>query len=324
MLFMLIKSNRINSPLIIFLMGPTASGKTNLVIALQKQVFKLKIISVDSALIYKGMNIGTAKPSYSELKYVPHKLIDIRDPAECYSVSEFYYDAISEIQKIIKSDCIPVLVGGTMLYFKVLLHGLFHSPKANQNIRDNLILEARKIGWRNMYSKLRRIDPVICNKIHCHDHKRIIRALEIFLIEGKTRTELKKTSNQLLHNSKILQFAIMPSSRNILNNRIEQRFYRMLEIGFEDEVNILFNRTDLRMGDLKPSMTCVGYRQMWEYLSGSITYDQMIFKGLCATRKLAKQQLTWLRKWPNLHWVNSDHIAIAVEDVLKILLKNLI
>lgn len=310
-------------PLVIFLMGPTASGKTRLAIALHKKRLKIKIISVDSALVYKGMNIGTAKPSESELKYIPHKLIDIRDPSECYSVADFYCDAIFEIKDIIQSGYIPLLVGGTMLYFKVLLEGLFNSPKTDQKIRNDLEDEAKKTGWINMYKKLKDIDPIASNKIHWNDHKRIIRALEIFLVSGKTQTEL----NQYIHHNiqqlkyQVLQFAIMPSDRISLYSRIENRFYRMLEIGFENEVNTLFNRFDLHQG-LKSFVFCVGYRQMWEYLSKKITYDEMICKGICATKRLAKKQLTWLRSWPNLFWLNSnENVSVLVNTILTILSK---
>lgn len=309
-------------PFIIFLMGPTASGKTRLAIDLcKRKLIKIKIISVDSGLIYKGMNIGTAKPSSLELENIPYNLIDIRDPSESYSVADFYYDAILEIKNIIQSGYIPLLVGGTMLYFKVLLEGLFSLPKTNQKIRNNLEYEAQKIGWTNMYNKLKCIDPIASNQIHWNDHKRIIRALEIFLISGQTKTSLKMCVNNNIKRLRyqVLQFALMPSNRISLYNRIETRFYHMLKTGFEDEVNILFNRSDLHIGP-KPSITCVGYRQMWEYLSKNITYDEMIRKGIYATKRLAKQQLTWLRRWPNLIWLNSDDdISVSEKKMLQIL-----
>ncbi|CAD83602.1 tRNA delta-2-isopentenylpyrophosphate (IPP) transferase [Candidatus Blochmanniella floridana] len=308
-------------PFIIFLMGPTASGKTSVVIELKKQKLGIKIISVDSALVYKNMNIGTAKPSVDELEIAPHQLIDIRDPADCYSVSDFYHDAILEINKIIRSGYVPVLVGGTMLYFKTLLTGLYQLPGKSQNIRNDLIYEAQKIGWVNMYNKLKCIDPIVSKTIHCNDHKRIIRALEVFLSSGKTLTELKqKFLNQQSQRYKVLQFALMPSKREFLYNRIEQRFYKMLKSGFEDEVRLLFSRPDLHDG-YQSSISCVGYRQMWEYLSGNVEYDQMIYKGIYATRRLVKNQLTWLKKWPNVHWLNGDNVLIAVNDMLSVLSK---
>lgn len=311
-------------PLIIFLMGPTASGKTKLVMNLYEKKLNIKIISVDSALIYRGMDIGTAKPSFSELKYVPHRLIDIRDPCEYYSVADFYRDAIFEIKNIVQSGYIPLLVGGTMLYFQILLRGLFELPPVDYKIRSNLECEAQKIGWMNMYNRLRCIDPVASNKIHWNDHKRILRALEIFLVSGKTRTELEQqyaNNNVVRLQYQILQFVVMPSTRMILYRRIEERFYRMLEIGFEDEVSMLFNRFNFNQGT-KSFISCVGYRQMWEYLSRRITYEEMIHKAIYATKRLAKQQLTWLRHWPdNLFYLNSDYMSSAVEIMLKVLSK---
>lgn len=311
-------------PLVIFLMGPTASGKTKLAMALHKAKLKIKIISVDSALVYKGMDIGTAKPSSSELKCVPHKLIDICDPAKCYSIANFYHDVIFEINNIIKSGYIPLLVGGTMLYFKVLLTGLFNLPQTNQKIRDSLEYEAKQVGWINMYNKLKCIDPVISKKIHWNDHKRIIRALEVFFLSGKTKTELEQKriyDNKLQFQYRVLQFAVIPCNKVNLYNRIEKRFYRMLEIGLENEVTILFNRTDLHQG-IKSSISCVGYRQMWEYLSKKITYDDMVRKSIHATKKLVKQQFTWLRHWPNLVYLNNnDNVSTSVNTILSILSK---
>lgn len=307
-------------PLIIFLMGPTASGKTSLAINLKKRKLNVQIISVDSALVYKGMNIGTAKPSPAELQYAPHRLIDIKNPDENYSVAEFYYDVILEINNIIRSGCIPLLVGGTMLYFKVLLHGLFDLPKTNQKIRDNLQQEARQKGWINMYNKLKCVDPISSSEIHWNDHKRIIRALEVFLISGTPYSVFKKKWNQLLP-YQVLQFAIMPSNYQILYDRIERRFYQMLQIGFEKEVNTLFNQFNLYKTPATSAMLCIGYRQMWEYLLGKIKYEEMILDSISATRKLVKKQLTWLRKWTNLFWLNGDCTSIATDAVLQVLSK---
>lgn len=306
-----------NRPLVIFLMGPTASDKTSIVVALKNRKYRVDIISVDSASIYRGMDIGTAKPVLEELKIAPHKLIDIRDPSECYSVADFYYDATREIEKIIQAGRVPLLVGGTMLYFKILLQGLFFLPKSNEEIRQNIQREAQKIGWVNVYNKLRCIDPVAANIIHLNDHKRIVRALEIFLISGKTWTELKSISNHVL-TYQIYQFAVMPASREILNKRIEQRFYKMLEIGFEDEVSTLFARPEMHQS-IRSSTFCVGYRQMWDYLSGNIDYDHMVIAAICATRKLAKRQITWLRTWSQLSWLNSNNLSAAVDSIAKIL-----
>ncbi|URJ26121.1 tRNA (adenosine(37)-N6)-dimethylallyltransferase MiaA [Blochmannia endosymbiont of Camponotus modoc] len=302
-------------------MGPTASGKTSLAIALKKRKEKIDIISVDSASIYRDMDIGTAKPIPEELKLAPHKLIDILDPVECYSAADFYRDADNEMENIIQSEHTPLLVGGTMLYFKTLLEGLFFLPATNQKIRDDLEYEAKRTGWINIHNLLKHIDPISANKIHLNDHKRIIRALEIFFISGKTWTELKLINSQKLK-YRFHQFAIVPSSRDLLHKRIEKRFHRMLDIGFEDEVIRLFNRSDLHTKKVKSSISCVGYRQMWEYLSGDINYNQMIIKGICATRQLAKRQLTWLRRWPNLCWLDSDNLSDATDSISKILIEN--
>lgn len=316
------KKNSVKSnPLVIFLMGPTASGKTSIAIALKKKKYTLDIISVDSALVYRDMNIGTAKPIFEELEIAPHKLIDIRDPSECYSVADFYYDANREIEKIISIGHVPLLVGGTMLYFKILLQGLFSLPKASIKIRQDICCEAQKIGWNNIYNKLKCVDPISANIIHLNDHKRIIRALEVFLISGKTWTEWKSVSNHLL-TYRICQFAIMPTNREILNKRIEERFYKMLEIGFENEVSMLFARPELHRL-MKLSTFCVGYRQMWDYLSGHIDYNHMVATAIYATRQLAKRQLTWLRKWSNVHWVYGDDVSAIADDILKILNKDL-
>lgn len=303
-------------------MGPTASGKTGIAVALKKRKHKVDIISVDSALVYRGMDIGTAKPVAEELKIAPHKLIDIRDPHESYSLADFYCDAKKEFEKIMQDGRIPVFVGGTMLYFKTLLQGLFFLPKADNSIRQDIRNEAEKFGWVSIYNKLRRIDPISANIIHVNDHKRITRALEIFLISGKTWTELKLISDYTLKD-RIYQFAIMPSCREILNKRIEQRFHKMLEIGFEHEVSLLFSRPELHKS-VQSSILCVGYRQMWEYLSGSISYNYMITTAIRATHRLAKRQLTWLRKWPDLHWLNSDNLPDAIDSIAEILIKKFV
>ncbi|URJ25165.1 tRNA (adenosine(37)-N6)-dimethylallyltransferase MiaA [Candidatus Blochmannia ocreatus (nom. nud.)] len=315
------------SALILMLMGPTASGKTKLAINLKKyNLINIDIISVDSALVYRGMNIGTAKPAPEELKLAPHSLIDIRDPSEDYSVADFYYDVNYEIEKIIKSGRIPFLVGGTMLYFKVFLEGLFFLPSTNKKIRNDLEYEAQKSGWIYVFNLLNRIDPIAASKIHFNDHKRIIRALEIFFVSGKTWTEWKSTPGKKLEH-KIYQFAIIPTNKNILNERIEKRFYKMLEIGLEKEVYTLFNRINLyktKGNTLPSSMSCIGYRQMWEYLSGKIDYNQMIYKSIYASRRLAKHQLTWLRNWSNLHILNNNCLSAATDSICKVVQKKIV
>lgn len=289
-------------PLALFLMGPTASGKTDLAIALHQQL-PVEVISVDSALIYKGMDIGTAKPTPAELALAPHRLIDILDPKESYSAMNFREDALKEMAEISASGRIPLLVGGTMLYYKALLEGLSPLPSADPIIRAEIEEKAAKIGWAGMHQELLAIDPVAGARINPNDSQRINRALEVFYITGKTMTELTAEKGEALP-YRLLQFAIAPQDRAILHERIALRFQKMMDLGFEEEVKRLFLREDLHI-DL-PSIRCVGYRQMWEYLQGDISLDEAIYKGICATRQLAKRQITWLRGWKDeITWLDS-------------------
>ena len=298
-------------PLALFLMGPTASGKTDLAIRLRKQ-FPVEIISVDSALIYKGMDIGTAKPSSDELLKAPHRLIDILEPTEAYSAADFRHDALNEMRIISQQGKIPLLVGGTMLYYKALLEGLSPLPAANVEIRQQIEQEALTHGWDVLHDQLKQIDPVSAERIHPNDPQRLSRALEVYRISGKTLTELTQTKGDSLP-YRVRQFAIAPKERSELHRRIELRFDQMMKAGFEQEVKELYARQDLHP-DL-PSIRCVGYRQMWEYLDGNSTLDEAIFKGICATRQLAKRQITWLRSWDNLTWLDSENIEQAFETV---------
>ena len=289
-------------PLALFLMGPTASGKTDLAIALRQQL-PVEVISVDSALIYKGMDIGTAKPTPAELALAPHRLIDILDPKESYSAMNFREDALKEMAEISASGRIPLLVGGTMLYYKALLEGLSPLPSADPIIRAEIEEKAAKIGWVGMHQELLAIDPVAGARINPNDSQRINRALEVFYITGKTMTELTAEKGEALP-YRLLQFAIAPQDRAILHERIALRFQKMMDLGFEEEVKQLFLREDLHI-DL-PSIRCVGYRQMWEYLQGDISLDEAIYKSICATRQLAKRQITWLRGWKDeITWLDS-------------------
>ncbi len=283
-------------------MGPTASGKTDLAIALRQQL-PVEVISVDSALIYRGMDIGTAKPSQAELERAPHRLIDILDPAESYSVMNFREDALREMAEITAQGKIPLLVGGTMLYYKSLLDGLSPLPSADPSVRAQIEAKAEQIGWSGLHQILNQIDPIAAERINPNDSQRINRALEVFYISGKTMTELTASQGEGIPYD-IIQFAIAPQDRAVLHQRIEQRFHKMIDLGFEQEVRKLYERGDLSV-DL-PSIRCVGYRQMWEYLAGQISLDEAIFKGICATRQLAKRQITWLRGWTSeLEWLDS-------------------
>ncbi|MBI6543701.1 tRNA (adenosine(37)-N6)-dimethylallyltransferase MiaA [Proteus vulgaris] len=301
-------------PKAIFLMGPTASGKTALAIAL-RQKLPVDIISVDSALIYRGMDIGTAKPDATEQSLAPHRLIDILDPALPYSAADFRRDALIAMEEITAAGRIPLLVGGTMLYFKALLEGLSPLPSANPDVRAEIEKKAAEQGWEAIHKELALVDPVAAQRIHPNDPQRLSRALEVYLISGKTMTELTKISGESLPYD-VYQFAIAPKDRNVLHQRIEARFKQMLTCGFEDEVKSLYERGDLHE-DL-PSVRCVGYRQMWSYLSGEIDYDEMVYRGICATRQLAKRQITWLRGWNDIHWLDSEDPKQSLDTVLQV------
>lgn len=282
-------------------MGPTASGKTDLAIQLCQHL-NTEVISVDSALVYKGMDIGSAKPNAQELALAPHRLIDLIDPADSYSAADFRRDALDNIAQLHSQGKIPLLVGGTMMYFKALLEGLSPLPNADQAIRAQLEIEAQEKGWPAMHKTLGDVDPVAASKINENDSQRINRALEVYRLTGKPMSELQKVKAEPLPFD-VLQFAIAPSDRAVLHQRIEKRFKIMLDMGFEKEVMTLYQRKDLHP-DL-PSIRCVGYRQMWDYLAGECDYDEMVFKGIAATRQLAKRQLTWLRGWQNITWLES-------------------
>ena len=302
-----------HKPLAIFLMGPTASGKTDLAIQLRQQL-PVEVISVDSALIYRGMDIGTAKPSKAELALAPHRLINICDPAESYSAANFRTDALREMQEISAQGKIPLLVGGTMLYYKALLEGLSPLPSADEKVRSEIEAKAALVGWGGLHQELSKIDPISAQRINPNDSQRINRALEVFYLTGKTLTELTAQKGEALPYD-ILQFAIAPEQREVLHLRIEQRFHKMIELGFQQEVEKLYRRPDLN--ENLPSIRCVGYRQMWEYLRGDYDHDEMVFRGICATRQLAKRQITWLRGWTSpIQWLDSLQPAQALEKVL--------
>ena len=285
----------------ISLMGPTASGKTALAIELCQRL-PCEIISVDSALIYRDMDIGTAKPSAEEQAQAHHFLIDILDPADSYSAADFRRDAINLMDEISARGNIPLLVGGTMMYFNVLLQGISPLPEADAGVRAQIEADAQQLGWEQLHQRLAEVDPTAAKRIHPNDPQRLTRALEVFQLTGKSLTELSKTRSEPL-NYNLTQFAITPDDRAVLHQRIEQRFDIMLEQGFENEVKKLRERDDLHLN--LPSMRCVGYRQMWEYLDGRFDHAEMRFRGIVATRQLAKRQLTWLRGWEGVHWLDT-------------------
>ena len=281
---------------VITIMGPTASGKTDLAMALSDEI-NGELISVDSALIYKDMDIGTAKPTAEELAKYPHKLISFLDPKETYSAADFRRDALLEIERAYQNGKTPILVGGTMMYFKSLIEGISQLPEADPKVREELEALAQDKGWEYLHQELAKVDPVAAERIHPNDPQRINRALEVYKISGKTMTELQQEEKESFPYP-VKQFAFQCEDKTLLHERIEKRFHIMLQQGFEQEVKSLYNRGDLHL-DL-PSMRSVGYRQMWEYLDGKLDYEEMIFRGVVATRQLAKRQLTWLRNWQGM------------------------
>jgi tRNA dimethylallyltransferase len=324
-------------PLVIYLMGPTASGKTDLAVALTKAL-PCDIISVDSALVYRGMDIGTAKPEKKVLKEAPHRLIDVCEVTDSYSAAQFRDDALQEMSAIIEKGRIPLLVGGTMMYFKALDQGLATLPSADPVIRQKLLDEAAEKGWGFMHQKLAKVDPVSAKRIHPNDPQRLQRALEVYEISGRTLTDFwadqaeikekqetgqnieghytnggRESFSALSYNA--INIAVSPKERSTLHERIALRFKQMLGNGFVEEVEALYQSgvLDLSM----PSMRCVGYRQVWEYLDGKLSYDEMVERGIIATRQLAKRQITWLRRWPNLNWFESEDPELLAK-VLKI------
>lgn len=337
----MVDSGHQGRPPAVFLMGPTAAGKTDLAVALRER-FPFEIISVDSALIYRGMDIGTAKPEPALLAQAPHRLIDIRDPAQAYSVGEFYQDAMREMHEITASGRIPLLVGGTMMYFKALRDGLADLPRANPEVRARLEAELAETGAEAMHRRLSAIDPEAAKRIHCQNRQRLIRALEVYEVSGQPissfwrlesgdmtaeprfSTEMDGLSGETLQPAgfstqweresfaatpyNIINLAVAPLDRQELHRRIALRFQQMLDAGFVEEVRTLYLRGDL--DPTLPAIRCVGYRQAWDYLAGQIDYQTMMAQGVAATRQLAKRQLTWLRRWPSLTWLESGDDAL--------------
>ncbi|GJM13419.1 MAG: tRNA dimethylallyltransferase [Pseudohongiella sp.] len=305
-----------DKPDVICLMGPTASGKTSLAVDLVKQS-SAQIVSVDSAQIYRQMNIGTGKPTQEVLDVAPHRLIDFIDPALPYSASQFRSDAFREIDEILDVGDIPLLVGGTMLYFRVLRDGLADMPHADPAIRAEIENLAQEQGWSAVHEQLQAVDPESAARIHPNDPQRLQRALEVYRVSGQTMTSLHAEEAEQREASlpyNLHFFAIQPEDRGVLHSQIEARFRQMLDEGLVEEVQALYERSDLN--HQLPSIKSVGYRQVWQYLDGEIDYDAMVDKSIIATRQLAKRQLTWLRSWPNLQSL-SDSSAQSVQHVLK-------
>ena len=306
-------------------MGPTASGKTELAIEIAKQL-PTDLISVDSALVYKGMDIGTAKPDAETLALYPHKLVDIRDPADAYSAADFVDDALIAIDTAHQQGRVPILVGGSMLYFKALFEGLDDLPAANAQIRAEIEKRAEREGWPALHAELQKVDPATAARLHPHHNQRIQRALEVYRLTGKSMTEIHAQQQQQKLSKKfdVRQLAIMPSDRKILHERIKNRLDAMFKAGFVDEVRAMYERNDLH-GEL-PSVRAVGYRQLWSYFDSEYDIEEAQFRALVATRNLAKRQLTWLRSWPKLTILYTDDASggtVKTTDFVGQALKNL-
>jgi len=307
-----------DSPPAIFIMGPTATGKTDLAISCVEEL-NARIISVDSAMVYRGMDIGSAKPNAAELVRAPHRLIDICDPSEAYSAGRFREDALSAMADITSNGAVPLLVGGTMLYFSALQKGLADLPEADQVVRDKLNADVERLGWQGMHERLAEIDPESADRIHPNDPQRIHRALEVFVITGKTLTQCWENQRQQRLPYSVIKIALMPPDRIELREKIARRFDQMLAAGFIEEVEKLRQRGDLT-ADL-PAIRAVGYRQVWACLAGDYDFETMREKAIIATAQLAKRQMTWLRKEADCNFfdpktLNSDKLLKSLRNLL--------
>lgn len=302
-------------PHVIFIMGPTASGKTDLAVQLHEKI-ACEIISVDSAMVYRGMDIGTAKPDKELLEKVPHRLIDICDPCEPYSAARFMKDANQAIKEIRDKDKTPILVGGTGLYFRALEQGLAKLPEANYRIRARLEQEGETEGWISLHKRLNEVDPEAAARINENDPQRIQRALEVYEITGETMTKLLSEGRKRKLLFPIKKIVLSPEDRSVLHERIKQRFISMLSVGLIEEVETLYKRGDLSLS--LPSMRMVGYRQVWRYLDGETDFEEMKEHAIIATRQLAKRQLTWCRSEIDAKWYDSEK-----SDILSNILQNI-
>jgi tRNA dimethylallyltransferase len=303
-------------PPAICLMGPTASGKTAIALALH-EALPVEIVSVDASQVYRGMDIGTAKPTREEQARAPHRLIDIRDPAETYSVAQFRVEALREMRDITASGRIPLLVGGAMFYFNALEYGLSALPSADKKVRERLAAEAQTLGWPALHARLAQIDPRTAQRLDPNDAQRIQRALEINILTGRAPSEAARGTARAPAEYRFHKIALWPGDRAVLHHRIASRFQRMLEHGLVAEVEALYKRGDLDPG--LPSTRTVGYRQVWSYLTNRANYNEMVERSVAATRQLAKRQLTWLRQYPDVQRVEcSGEVPLAeVTDLVR-------
>ena len=299
----------------VLLMGPTGSGKSDLAVQLAQRL-PLEIISVDSALVYRGMDIGTAKPALSTRERIPHHLIDIRDPASGYSVGEFTLDVRQAVQDIWSRGHQPLLVGGTMMYFHALTAGIADLPEADVRVRAEIDARAAREGWAAVHRELAQVDPQAAARIHVNDPQRIQRALEVHRVTGQSITKLQQRRVSVFADVKLMEFALAPLERGELHTKIEMRFKAMLDAGLVEEVRSLYERGDL--SPEHPSMRAVGYRQLWRYLAGYDALNEAQNQAIAATRQLAKRQLTWLRRRTNARWLDSTRpdVADAIFDAL--------
>lgn len=302
-------------PPVVLLMGPTASGKTALALALAARL-PAEIVSVDSALVYRGMDIGSAKPSLQERAQVPHHLIDILDPAEPYSAARFAEDAQRLIGEIRDRGRLPLLVGGTMLYFRALQHGLSELPAADAQVRARIEAQAREHGWPAMHARLAQHDPVTAARLHPNDQQRVQRALEIVELTGTTLADFHAQPRAANTMGRVVKLGLNPPARAVLHARIERRFHAMMAAGFLEEVRNLHARGDLHPE--LPSIRAVGYRQLWEHLEGKVSLAAAVDNGIAATRQFAKRQLTWLRSESEVHWLDPETENVTEQALVRL------